>query len=242
MNELLKIGCCGIPLKPAEYAARFAVAEVQHTFYQPPPATKLQIWRSQAGAAFEFTLKAWQVITHASTSPTYERLRAPLSEFERAECGSFRRTSIVREAWLTTKKCAEILNAKLVLFQCQARFTPRPENLKNLRHFFQNVDRAGLRLLWEPRGPWSPELVQELCAELDLLHVVDPFVARPVTREFLYYRLHGGKNYRHRFTDDELQRLLTIIPPEKPVYVMFNNVSMLQDALRFQTMVNAARD
>ncbi len=237
----MKIGCCGIPLKPAEYASRFPVAEVQHTFYQPPPAAKLQAWRAQARPPFEFTLKAWQLITHLPTSPTYERLRAPLSESERDQCGGFKPSAMVREAWLTTKRCAEILNANFVLFQCPASFTPRPENVENFRRFFREVNRGSLNMLWEPRGPWPTKLVGELCHELDLHHVVDPFLDRPVTRDLLYYRLHGGRNYQHRFTDDELQRLLSIIPPNAPVYVLFNNVSMLHDAERFQRMAQTER-
>ncbi|HWI57174.1 MAG TPA: hypothetical protein VNZ22_08100, partial [Bacillota bacterium] len=64
-----------------------------------------------------------------------------------------------------------------------------------------------------------------------------PFERRAVTREFFYYRLHGGKEYRHQFRDLELRQLLVVVPADKPVYVLFNNVTMLDDAARFLEIV-----
>jgi hypothetical protein len=37
-----------------------------------------------------------------------------------------------------------------------------------------------------------------------LEHVVDPFLARVVTTGLIYFRLHGGKNFRKVFTNAEL--------------------------------------
>jgi uncharacterized protein YecE (DUF72 family) len=91
-----------------------------------------------------------------------------------------------------------------------------------------------LKLLWEPRGNWPESLILSLCMELDLVHVVDPFLTRIVTSGLIYFRLHGGKNFKHVFTDVELQHVAGLIPAGQPAYVMFNNISMLDDATRFQ--------
>jgi hypothetical protein len=57
-----------------------------------------------------------------------------------------------------------------------------------MRQFFALVERPqGIRMLWEPRGPWPPELVLELCRELDLVHVVDPFADATVSPEQTYF-------------------------------------------------------
>jgi uncharacterized protein YecE (DUF72 family) len=234
---LVKVGCCGFPLPKVKYEAQFPVGEVQQTFYQPPRLATLEKWRAQASAEFEFTLKAWQLITHPVSSPTYKRLKAPLSDVERRECGGFQPTAIVHEAWLATRACAEALQAQSVLFQCPASFVPSEPNVANVRDFFSRIKRRGLRLLWEPRGAWPAELVESLCRDLNLVHVVDPFLCRTVTRDFFYYRLHGGVGYRQQFSDHELRQLLTVMPPDKPAYVMFNNISMLEDAARFQELV-----
>jgi uncharacterized protein YecE (DUF72 family) len=234
---MLKVGCCGFPLAKKQYAALFSVAEVQTTFYQPPRVSTLQRWRAEAPPEFEFTLKAWQLITHSASSPTYRRVTTDLSESERLECGSFQPTAIVQDAWLTTRACAEALSARCVLFQCPPSFGPTEANLTNMRRFFTELERHSLRVVWEPRGTWPDMLVESLCRELNLIHAVDPFLRRTVTREFIYYRLHGGKDFRHRFDDTELRQLTAVIPADKPAYVLFNNVAMLENGLHFQEMV-----
>src|ERR671929_9964 len=58
----------------ADYVREFRVVEVQQTFYEPPRDATLLRWRRQAPLRFEFTLKAWQLVTHEASSPTYLRL------------------------------------------------------------------------------------------------------------------------------------------------------------------------
>lgn len=70
----LKVGTCGFGLAKEAYARVFSCVEIQHTFYQPPQIKTLERWRKELSANFEFTLKAWQLITHDFKSPTYRRL------------------------------------------------------------------------------------------------------------------------------------------------------------------------
>ncbi|MDB6018871.1 MAG: hypothetical protein JWR19_3360 [Pedosphaera sp.] len=231
-----KVGCCGFRLSKAEYAARFPVVEVQQTFYQPPGLATLKRWRATVPRDFEFTLKAWQLITHASHSPTYRRLKSNLTAAELEQCGSFQPTPMVEQAWLTTRACAKALAARRLLFQCPASFTPTLQNITQMRDFFTTIKRGDLTLLWEPRGNWPETLIQALCHDLNLVHVVDPFLARSLTPDFIYFRLHGGKDFQHIYSNTELRKLLALLPIGKPAYVMFNNVNMLEDATRFQEM------
>jgi uncharacterized protein YecE (DUF72 family) len=237
-GRAVKIGCCGFRLSRAEYFSRFKVVEVQQTFYQPPKIETLRGWREDAPADFEFTLKAWQLITHEGASPTYRRMKRELTEEERDECGAFRATKIVREAWATTRECAEALGATRILFQCPARFKPTDVNVANLRKFFSSVERAKFDFLWEPRGEWSRELVKELCRELDLTHVVDPLVERTATPERCYFRLHVRRGGRNRYEDEELSELYTMLPRGRTSYVFFNNVRMADDATRFRRLAH----
>lgn len=236
MTRALKIGCCGFRSARANYFALLPAVEVQHTFYQPPQPATLRQWRAEAPPAFEFTVKAWQLITHQARSPTYKRLKRELTEEERAGAGSFRASEIVREAWAVTRECARALAAKTILFQCPASFRPTESNVENMRRFFAQLkqERAGLNLCWEPRGDWPRELIRALCAELDLWHVVDPFAARTVTPGRCYFRLHGRRGWRYQYEDDELAELLTMLPPAGESYVFFNNVKMIEDAVRFR--------
>ena len=94
----VRIGLCGFTMAFADYVREFPVVEVQQTFYQPPGDATLLRWRRSAPPRFEFTLKAWQLITHEASSPTYRRLRLPLGAEERSDCGSFRPTPVVLAA------------------------------------------------------------------------------------------------------------------------------------------------
>jgi uncharacterized protein YecE (DUF72 family) len=236
-----KIGCCGFPLLKPAYAEIFPVVEVQQTFYQPPQKiSTLERWRSLVPPDFEFILKAWQIITHTSKSPTYRRLKAKFSPKELEQCGSFKCTPPVLRAWDATLACAKALAARQVLFQCPASFTPMPEHLRQMRKFFSRVDRGGLIFLWEPRGDWPSDLIGSLCEELNLVHVVDPFVSKTGATDLIYFRLHGGKGFKHVFTDAELHGLFNLIPKGKIAYVMFNNIAMLNDARRFQRIVETS--
>jgi len=54
-----------------------------------------------------------------------------------------------------------------------------------------------------------------------------------------YSRLHGGRDYRHQYSDDELVRLLALSNGE--AFVLFNNISMYGDALRFKQLIQSVR-
>ncbi|MEJ7698583.1 MAG: DUF72 domain-containing protein [Pyrinomonadaceae bacterium] len=98
MKSNVKIGTCGFRTNKTEYAQLLSTVEVQQTFYQPPQITTLKRWREEVPAEFEFTVKAWQLITHEAKSPTYKRLKKKLSETEREEAGRFKPTSIVKRS------------------------------------------------------------------------------------------------------------------------------------------------
>lgn len=247
MEGKIKVGICGVGMAKATLAQLYPVAEVQQTFYQPPEITTLEKWRTEVPDTFEFTVKAWQLITHTGKSPTYRRLKRERTDEEKMECGGFRSTPIVEEGWERTRDSALALRASKILFQCPPSFKPIPENLENLMHFFSTRDREkgarrGLTFLWEPRGPdWTPELVRELCEELDLVHVVDPFSGETVTPEQIYYRLHGRGSYSYIYSDEELAQLALMLPAEQECYVMFNNVKMRQDSIRFMELLKARK-
>ena len=235
MKDGVKVGTCGFGrVKRPDYVKLFPVVEIQHTFYHPPEIKTLEKWRRELPDNFECTLKAWQMITHEGSSPTYKRLKRPLTDEEIDEVGFFKPTDSVREALDVTLECAKALQARTILFQCPAKFQPLPENILNLKQFFNSFDRTGLNCVWEPRGKlWEDDLIGELCSELDLWHCVNPFERPTVTPERCYYRLHGRPRWRYTFEEPELYELATIIPDDWLAYVFFNNITMRQDAERF---------
>lgn len=237
-SRQLKVGLCGFTMAQARYPSHFPVVEVQQTFYEPPATSVLARWRNTTPPDFELTLKAWQLITHPATSPTYRRLKRVLTDKQRAEAGAFRASDIVDEAWQVSLACAQQLRATAILLQCPASFRPTPDNLRNLRAFAARVPRpASLRIMFEPRGPaWSYALARPICDELGFVYVVDPFVTTWQARQpdpVTYFRLHGLTGSRHIYSDAELATLAALLPATGEVYVMFNNIPRVADALRF---------
>ena len=82
--------------------------------------------------------------------------------------------------------------------------------------------------------------LHQVLSSLDVVHVTDPFRVLPAyTSKTAYFRLHGlGKElYYYQYTDEELRRLGEIAKnfeaEGKMVYVLFNNLAMFEDGLRF---------
>jgi uncharacterized protein YecE (DUF72 family) len=235
---MIKLGMCGFTIGAKAYYRKFPVVEVQQTFYDPPPESTLRRWRSEAPAAFEFTMKAWQVITHLGTSRTYRRLRSPFSDHARAEAGGFRVNDTVLAGWARTLHCAITLRATGILFQCPASFRATASNVDAMRAFFSTIERPPrVRLYWEPRGPWPDEIVQSVCETNGLLHAVDPFIRPSLTPEILYWRLHGNRSHYARYTDDELRQIDAWLPTDgTDAYVLFNNIPRVADIARFREL------
>jgi uncharacterized protein YecE (DUF72 family) len=233
---VIRVGLCGFSIGAAEYFETFDSLEVQQTFYEPPSRNTMARWRDAAPAGFVFTIKAWQVITHRSTSRTYRRLRSPIEKMD--ECGAFQLNDTVLRAWEVSRDCARLLRARAILFQCPASFRATDENIENMRRFFGAIERLeGVAYLWEPRGDWSDDVVRDVTSELRLIHAVDPFVRPSLTPELLYWRLHGIRSHYASYTDEELRTLLVQLPPSADAFVMFNNIPRPGDAVRFQKML-----
>ncbi|MBC7074031.1 DUF72 domain-containing protein [Candidatus Parcubacteria bacterium] len=237
MKREIKIGCCGFPEKKEKYYQKFKLVELQTTFYELPAKIETaKNWRKEAPKDFEFTLKAFQVITHEISSPTYKRLKKKFVNPK--NYGFFKNTKEVFEAWEKTKKIAEILGAKIIVFQTPASFLPEKQNIENLKNFFRKIKSRKFIFVWEPRGNWDKDLIEDLCKQLNLVHCVDPFKERPRFGKINYFRLHGlpGYNLKYKYKIEDLKKLFEFCE-KRENYVLFNNLNMLKDAQTFQKIV-----
>lgn len=208
----MKVGCCGFPIAMGKYFEKFEVVEVQKTFYKPPSPEAVKKWRDIAPENFEFTLKAWQVITHPPSSPTYRKAKLTLED-----AGFFKPIKVVFDAWEVIRQIAKALKSRFILFQTPKSFKESEENLRNMKEFFRSIEQEFI-FGWEPRG-WRNEAVKRICEELSIVHVVDPFEAEPTYGQLRYFRVH--RNHE----DEELRNLL-----KRCDYLLFNNPFMLRDA------------
>ena len=233
----MKIGCCGFLVSREKYYINFEIKEIQQTFYHPPKEKTVEKRREESPPGFEFTLKAWQLITHPPSSPTYRRLKLVIPETNKENYGFFKPTEEGFQAWEKAEKLAQILKAKIIIFQCPASFQPTSENKKNLEKFFKTIKRKDYVLVWDPRGKWNRKEILALCEKLDLLPCVEPFNNEPFPGKIGYFRLHGKTGYRYKYTDADLKELKAKAKGFDLVYFMFNNVYMFKDALRFRKMI-----
>jgi len=246
MHKNIYIGCCGWSyLRPKEfqtvltksyssvlqaYAQLYGVVEVNSTFYRIPKLSTAQKWRQEASAinrSFQFTVKAYQGITHIDRFGKKSRV-----QFE------------------SVKEVAAALNASVVLFQSPASFHPTGVNMKRMKAFFSDVERGGFILAWESRGKWldNPHALAEVCEECDLIHCVDPFRNQALSfskSNIAYCRLHGfGKPsmYRYNFSEGELRDLRSLVQSmsqaRRAIYVFFNNEFCYQNAISFSKLAD----
>jgi uncharacterized protein YecE (DUF72 family) len=220
---MIKIGCCGYTMATRKYYDCLNLVEINRTFYKFPKMTTVKKWREEAPKASEFTVKANKVISHEYKLDAGESC---LSGFERM------------------RTICEILEARILLIQTAASFTP--DSICTAEGFFRKISRGQLTLLWETRGrAWDDSKARKKLADVlgkvNVVHVTDPFKMLPAhTDEIAYFRLHGlgERMYYYQYSNEELEKLHRITrsfeEEGKVVYVLFNNLSMFDDALRFE--------
>ena len=220
---------------------KFSLTETQSTFYRLPMTKTAERWRAEAPRNFEFTVKAWQAISHLPSSPTWRRSGIEVTEAIKDKYGWLRPTRENLEAWRRTKEICDALEAKICLIQCPPNFRCTPENIANVRKFFGKIDRGKLELAWEPRGDWKehPDEVKGLCDELDLIHVVDLMRYQPLSEHpIAYVRLHGLNpreyDYSYKYSSNELKQLAkkakALSKKNREIYLLFNNFFMYDNA------------
>lgn len=255
----VKVGCCSIG--PRFYRA-LGCGETQQTFYDFVAEARAKKWYNMASSArkiaatrqdkfglsakkFEFTVKALQVITHPASSPTYRRMKNKIGLEE--NYGYFKATNEVFQAYEHTLKIAKVLGAHVIVFQSPASFKPSPANIKNITDFFSTADSAYLHF-WETRGAWPMNIIKDVCETAGIGHVTDPFKQLPAAfvKNVAYLRLHGSppgkKMYAYEYTGEDLATLRDKVENlanagVATIYVMFNNIAMLKNALDFCDMI-----
>ena len=246
------IGCCGFTMSRRRYYTLFDTVELQETFYNPPRSERLRRLRGEAPELFVFNMKAWQAITHPPNLATWRRSRFTIPKDLADRYGFLRPTKENFNAWESVKDAAKAIQARVVIIQLPPSFKFSETNLRNAKEFLDSITPTPFIVGLELRGNWRAheEEVKEIVGlSNSIVHVVDPFKWRPVLlREVTYFRLHGRNgevNYRYRYTDSDLAELLSVVKNysaiSSEVYVLFNNVSMRNDGLRFKGLCTSSK-
>ncbi len=235
----MKVGCCGLAgLTLSEYAEKFDVIEIQATFYKLPLPTTALRWRRSVPERFEFTMKAFQGITHPISSPTWRRAGGQKPKEKQEFYGHLQLTDENFECWRRTLQIYSLLKATFCVINLPPSFNKTAENVKRLVNFFKkrtvNIGIEFRHISWIKDSKDTAEALKEVNA----VHVVDPFTSKPLVEgNIQYFRLHGlgSRPYVYTYSDDDLKELRKIVQEQSAakVYVMFNNTSMRDDAQRF---------
>ncbi|MDN5358735.1 MAG: hypothetical protein PWP76_578 [Candidatus Diapherotrites archaeon] len=195
------------------YSRLFDTVEVNSTFYRIPRASTAERWRKEVPDDFVFTVKMYRDVTHEK-------------RFENVE----EETEKILEV-------AKALRAPIILIQTPKSFKQTEENKRKVLGYLSTLPKT-FRYALELRGwTWNDKFAE-------WIWVVDPFAEKPVEQEEHYFRLHGKppgeRMYHYKYTDADLTRLkeLVLSLNTDNVWVMFNNVWMYEDALRFKGMLD----
>ncbi|MEM4399001.1 MAG: DUF72 domain-containing protein [Candidatus Nitrosocaldus sp.] len=249
------VGCCSRRVTWQEYARLFNAIEVDSTFYRLPRVETARRWVEGTSGRVTFCIKAFQGITHPIDSPTWRRAGAqrPTSNLDRY--GHLKPTEENFACWDATLALCKAVNARLCLLQLPPSFECNDENVDNAIAFLSSIRRDGVSVGIELRHrSWMDEenkgkLLSML--DRDVVHVVDPFTWMPLAvKKIVYFRMHGKLSirssssityyYSYRYGDDELARLKQVVDTlyADETFIMFNNTSMHDDALRFRSLLD----
>ncbi len=234
-------GTCGFPRSRRVLRNYVNAVEIQQTFYKPPSRETLEKWREELGDSIRVHLKAWQLVTHPPTSPTYKRAKIEIPREKADRYGLLKLTEEVREAWLETVKAAEAVKGDVIVVQTPPSFGYSPENLERTKEFFRWALTTWKRIGWEPRGSWIGRSEVKEVIDLGVIHVVDPFKQwPPYYRDTIYLRLHGKGSYKYEYSLGELEDLAekVLTSGAKEAHVMFNNVYMFKDVIKFKEILS----
>lgn len=171
-----------------------------------------------------------------------------LTESQKENFGYLRPNDDVINAWESTKKIVDAVEAEVYVIQTPGSFECTEENEENMRELFSKILSEDISIAWEPRGDWkeNPEKVKEICDDLEIIHVVDLMRREPLSNhDISYIRLHGLNekqyDYDYDYSEEELHtladKLKSLSKSHDKVYCMFNNYEMYNNAGRLRNIL-----
>ncbi|MEM0491192.1 MAG: DUF72 domain-containing protein [Acidilobaceae archaeon] len=248
MGIRILVGTCGFQRSRRLHYSNLDVVEVQQTFYDPRALETFYNWRREAPLDYEFTVKAWMLVSHEYDIRLWSRIKGDIPGDKR-NYGSLKVTSETLWAWSKTIEVVEVLNSKVIVVQTPPSFRASEENAIRATKFFTTVESRGRIIVWEPRGDWweKLDLLLKIARETGVKIGGDILRGRvlPEWQDIVYARLHGlggsEVNYRYKYKDEDLVKLKDLIFRLKPrvAYILFNNVYSYDDSIQFKKILKS---
>lgn len=163
----LRVGQSGLLGHFTRYARQFNLLELRAEQGALPRAPRLREFRAAAPQGFVFSVLSGDGMADLDPGPLGERA------LEFAE------------------KVAQAVGAEWFVLQTSLRVSPGRAGRERLARVATRLRDAGLRVGWEPRGPWSPEQAQSFAAELGLTLVRDGALEEPPAGATVYTRVRA---------------------------------------------------
>lgn len=252
-QEKIVVGTCGLPAKVKNLINKIDGVEIQETFYNPIGEKRFKKLAELTRLGLVLTMKAWQVITHPSSSPTWRRLRKK-PEGRIDNYGYLKPSEENFNALEQSLRIATSIGAEVMVLQT-------PPSMKcvgreqELRSFFSTASgissKNKVMIAWEPRGECrkADVLLESLAHDYEVIIIRDAGKekVKPYTvggRRVLYTRLHGKNggevNYKYYYSDSDLLVIKENVKGNTfdIAYIMFNNIFMLENAVKFRELIS----
>jgi uncharacterized protein YecE (DUF72 family) len=224
------IGTVGYPAAKKLVHANVDVIELTDAQEAPPKSSTGKKLRGDAPSNVGFTLQLPRYLFERPADKT--PLRGDMSAY-----GSFQATGENKRLWDKAVRFAKSLEAMALVLLTPPEFTPTKTHSDALAAFLSAVDRLGLDLVWEPRGPWECDQAQAFAADLDMILAVDPLRDDPAPGDFAYFRLGPFATMGTRMGLYDLGRLKEAMMPFKKVFCVFATNRALDDARNLRKML-----
>jgi uncharacterized protein YecE (DUF72 family) len=215
-----------VPNKPSlkAYSEVFNFVEVNSTFYEYPSIQTVESWRRKVPADFTFSVRCHQDLTHSIGLKPVEEAYAVFNK---------------------AKAYCKALHAPFLVLETPANQSLDAAGIGAARDFFASIITEGLRLVWEYRAPFTPE-VSSLMQDFSIIQSVDLSLQKPqLDTDIVYSRVFGkGKHNLYQFTDEELTEIeenATSKPQVKKIAVSFHGARMYNDAARSQKHIRTGK-
>jgi hypothetical protein len=166
---------------------------LERTLFDPPRAAAGSRWASLLHRSFpnaELVPYVWHLVSHGAEDGLREHgsrtLEGPPQAF-----GQLQATPEVDRAWDALMQCVNTTGAKRLVMRTPPSITPGALGRKRIASFVEAKRSAGIELVWEPQGLWSPIEASMFARELGIPMLHAAFV--------------GG---RPLFDDDDRPRLV----------------------------------
>ncbi len=141
------------------------------------------------------------------------------------------------EVFYKMKAYCRVLESPFLVLDTSVSQSLDGQSIRAARDFFSSVSMDGVRLVWEYRAPFTPQ-INSLTQDFGIVQSVDLSQAKPsFSSNLVYSRLFGkGKHIIYQFTDDELAEIERRADKTeaKTVVLAFHGLRMNTDAIRFR--------